>query len=81
MTDLFVDTARKLSETIYPTDIQKIECVIIPCANMYYELSCRDKSLKLLYEGVQLCEKYPNTDSYIRVNAELNEHIAFVKSN
>ena len=55
--------------------MRKIEEIIIPCANMYFELECYGKSLSLLYEGTRLCVSHANTDSYARVKQELCEHI------
>lgn len=74
-TDVFVENARELSEIIIPTDLQKIEEVIIPCANMFFELSCFGKSMSLLYEGTRLCAKHANTDSYARTRQDLCDHL------
>ena len=74
-TDKFVQKAQELSEKIIPTALRKIEEIIIPCANMYFELECYGKSLSLLYEGTRLCVSHANTDSYARVKQELCEHI------
>lgn len=74
-TDKFVQKAQELSEKIIPTALRKIEEIIIPCANMYFELGCYGKSLSLLYEGTRLCVSHANTDSYARVKQELCEHI------
>lgn len=75
LTDEFVKEARELSEIITPTDLQKIEKVIIPCANMFYELSCHGKCMALLLEGICLCTKHANTDSYARIKQELCDHL------
>ena len=74
-TDEFVKDARELSDIITPTDLQKIEEVIIPCANMFYELSCHGKCMFLLFEGIHLCVKHANTDSYARIKQELYNHL------
>ncbi len=73
--DEFIKDARELSEIIIPTDLQKIEDVIIPCANIYFELKCHNKSIDLLYEGTRLCAKHVNSDSYVRIRQELYEHL------
>ena len=75
LTDEFVKEARELSEIITPTDLQKIEEVIIPCANMFYELSCHGKCMALLFEGIRFCTKHANTDSYARIKQELYNHL------
>lgn len=72
--DAFIQKARELSDIIIPTDLQKIEDVIIPCANIFFELNCHGKSLALLYEGTCFCAKHANTDSYARIKQELCDH-------
>ncbi|MCD8049373.1 MAG: AAA family ATPase [Clostridia bacterium] len=67
--------AWELADAIIPTDLQKIEDVIIPCANIFYELWHHDRAIDLLYEGTRLCAKRPNNDSYARVKKELCDHI------
>ena len=74
-TDVFVKDARELSDIIIPTDLQKIEEVIIPCANIFLELSCHGRAMALLYEGTRLCAKHANTDSYARIRQKLCDHL------
>ena len=74
-TNVFVKDARELSAIITPTDLQKIEDVIIPCANIFFELSCHGRAMALLYEGTCLCAKHANTDSYARIRQELCDHL------
>ncbi|MBO5395525.1 MAG: AAA family ATPase [Clostridia bacterium] len=74
-TNVFVKDARELSAIITPTDLQKIEDVIIPCANIFFELSCHGRAMALLYEGTRLCAKHANTDSYARIRQELCDHL------
>ena len=74
-TERAVQKAQELSEKIIPTALRKIEEIIIPCANMYFELGCYGKSLSLLYEGTRLCAAHANTDSYARIKQELCDHI------
>lgn len=75
LADIFIKKAHELSDIIIPTDLQKIEDVITPCANIFFELRCYDKSMDLLYEGMRLCAKHPNADSYVRIKQELCEHL------
>ena len=74
-TDMFVKKAWELSNIIIPTDLQKIEEVIIPCANIFFELNCHDEAIELLCEGTRLCAKHANTDSYAHVRQELYNHL------
>lgn len=71
LTEIFVKNARELSDIILLTDLQKIEKVILPCANIFLELGCHDKSMDLLYEGICLCARHTNTDSYARIKRVL----------
>ena len=68
---LFMKQAWELSDIIIPTELRKIEEVIIPCANIFLELQCYKESALLLCEGIDLCVKYPNTDSYARIKQDL----------
>lgn len=74
-TDVFVKDARELSDIIIPTDLQKIEEVIIPCAKIFFELRCHGRAMALLYEGIRLCAKHANTDSYARIRQKLCDHL------
>ena len=74
-TDVFIKAARELSDIIIPTDLQKIEEVIIPCANIFFELSCYNRAMDLLYEGTRLCAKHANTDSYACIRQALCDHL------
>ena len=38
-------------------------------------MRCYRKSMTLLDEGIRLCTKHPNTDSYARIKQELCEHL------
>lgn len=74
MTETFIKDALELSNIIIPTDLQKIEDVIIPCANIYFELGCYEKAMALLYKGTRLCFKHINTDSYAIIRQQLYDH-------
>lgn len=73
--DFFVKAAQELSDIIIPTDLQKIQEVIIPCADIFFELSCYIKSMNLLYKGTRLCVKHLNTDSYAHIRQKLCDHL------
>lgn len=75
LADLFIKKARELSDIIIPTDLQKIEDIIIPSANIFIEASCPDRSMDLLYEGTRLCAKHVNSDAYVRIRQELYDHL------
>uniref|UniRef100_UPI004056FFDB protein kinase domain-containing protein n=1 Tax=Agathobacter sp. TaxID=2021311 RepID=UPI004056FFDB len=74
-TDVFVQKAQELSEKITSSALRRIEEVIIPCANMFFELGCHGKALGLLYDGTRFCADHANTDSYARIKKELCDHL------
>lgn len=74
-TETFVKDAQALSDVITPTDLQKIETINMPCANMFFELRCYGRAIKLLFEGIRLCVNHANTDSYARIKQELCDHL------
>lgn len=73
--DMFIKEARELSDIIIPTELQKIEDVIIPSANIFFELGCYGNAMGLLYEGTRICAKHANTDSYAHIKQELYDHL------
>ncbi|MCD8012904.1 MAG: hypothetical protein LUG99_06980 [Lachnospiraceae bacterium] len=75
LADDFIRDALNLSDIISPNDLQKIEDVIIPCANIYFELGYHAASVSLLYKGTRICERYRESDAYARIRQELCDHI------
>ena len=59
--------------------MERIEIFIIPYANMFLELGCYQKSLELLNQGIELCEKYRDMDAYNRIKANLQEYAMQVR--
>lgn len=72
--EVHVQKAQELSEVIIPASLRKIEEVIIPCANIFFELGCYEKAMKLLYEGTRLCVSHVNVDSYARIRQNLCDY-------
>lgn len=75
LTDMFVKEAWELSDITTPTDLQKIEEVMIPCANVFFELGAHEKSMELLCRGIRLCTDHANTDAYARIRQALCDHL------
>lgn len=75
LAERYIKEARELSDIIIPTDLQKIEDVYIPCANIFYELGCHRKAMDLLFEGTQLCAQHINADAYARTRQGLYDHL------
>ncbi|MBS7397739.1 MAG: hypothetical protein KIG32_04885 [Ruminiclostridium sp.] len=63
--------AREIFSKTVPTDLDEIDCVTIPCADMYCLWGCYQQSAKLLMEAVEICEKNEPVVPYIRKKAEL----------
>lgn len=70
----YLDSAYVLAKVILPNDLQMIESVIIPGANIYYEAREHKRSMRLLDKGIQMCAKKANTNAYDRLKQELCEH-------
>ncbi len=71
--------ARKISErTGYP-DLEKIDAIYIPGAEMELESAHFDRSLYLLQKGIAICEKHGDSIPYLRKKKELLEYILDVK--
>lgn len=72
------DTAIKktidFSQTIMSSEIDFIEGVIVPCANIYFEFGEYQKSLGLLNKGIQICAKHKNIDAYDRLTKDLQKY-------
>lgn len=71
----FITRTYKLSEEITPTDLERIDNVIIPCANMYFELKRYGHALELLFSGTLLCTEHANTNAYALRKQELCNHL------
>jgi hypothetical protein len=67
--------ADDLAEKIIPTDMEKIDRIIIPCANVFFELGNYKNALELLFKGTRFCHVHPAFESYARKKQELCDHI------
>lgn len=79
-TDCAVNNAIALAKEILPSDVDMIDGVIIPCANIYFELLCCEKSIEILQQGILICENHENIEVYERRKSELINYIKEVKS-
>lgn len=75
MTNSTVEKALELSQKIILSDFRRLEDVIIPCANMLFELQSYEKAIALLDSGAQLCNTHKNTDIYAEIKQQLCNHI------
>ena len=63
--------AREIFTKTAPTDLDEIDCISIPCADMYCLWECYARSAKLLMEAIEICEKNEPVIPYIRKKLEL----------
>lgn len=75
MTYSAIEKASELSQKIILSDFRRLQDVIIPCANMLFELQSYEKAIALLDSGAQLCNIHKNTDIYAEIKQQLCDHI------
>ena len=80
LTDEAIANSIELSKVVLRSDLDIIDCIIVPCANIYFELQCFDKSLDLLHEGIEICESHPNVEAYDRKVQQLQNYKEEVSS-
>lgn len=74
-TDSFIYLAKEISSKIATTDLEVIDKTLVPCANIYFELQCYEKSMKLLNEGIKICLEYEALEVYNRRRKELCKYL------
>jgi hypothetical protein len=67
----FMQKARDISSQTSETDLDNIDNMIIPCANILLEWEQFEASAELIVEGIQLCEKYESVIPYVRKKMDL----------
>ena len=67
----FMVKAREIFAKISPTDLDEIDCITIPCADIYCLWKRYAQSAKLLMEAIEICEKSEPVVPYIRKKLEL----------
>lgn len=74
-TDAVIYLAKELSSKIATTDLDVIDKTLVPCANIYLELQCYEKSMKLLNEGIKICLEHEALEVYNCKCKELCEYL------
>lgn len=74
-TDAVIFLAKELSSKIATTDLDIIDKTLVPCANIYLELQCYEKSMKMLNEGIKICLENDALEVYKRKSKELCEYL------
>lgn len=70
-TEEFIMKTSEIFAKTAPTALDEIDCISIPCADMYCLWECYSQSAKLLTEAIEICEKNEPVVPYIRKKAEL----------
>ncbi len=68
---VYISKANEISERINPTDLDEIDNMVIPSADMMCIWERYSFSAKLLMDGIQACEKNSSILPYIRKKMEL----------
>lgn len=69
--DLFCQSAAALVSHTCETELEYIDIIVIPHANMLAELNNPGKAKEVLSDGIQICDKYPEMLPYIRKKRDL----------
>ncbi len=70
-TRLLTARARELAETVFPTDLERVDIVMIPTANCFYYHGEYDAAAETLREAIAVCERYHDTFPYLDKRQEL----------
>ncbi|MGM9947089.1 protein kinase domain-containing protein [Floccifex sp.] len=71
-----IKQAEIIKEQIYMTDLEKIEELYIPSANLLYECGYDQEAISYLEQGIQICLEHKNVKSYVRLEKELRNYIS-----
>ena len=77
--DLFCKYADVLVNYTCETELEYIDIIVIPHANIMTEFGSLEKAMDILLSGVQICEKYPEMLPYLRKKEELARYLTEVK--
>lgn len=69
------EQARALAEKIAYPDLETIDAILVPGAEMELDFGCFDRSIALLRSGIRLCEEHGDAQPFVRKKQELLEHI------
>ena len=67
----YLTKAEEISKRITPTDLDEIDNMIIPCADMMCIWERYSYSVEFLMDGIKICEQKETTVPYIRKKMEL----------
>lgn len=67
----FMEKAKAISDKTAPTDLDEIDNMTIPCADMLCNWEEYSLATNLLLEAIQICEKNPSVVPYMRKKLDL----------
>ena len=68
-----------LDQHLYMTELENIQELYIPAANLLYELGKDKEAISYLEQGIQIGLEHKNVKSYIRLEQELKYYISEIK--
>ncbi|MDO4650899.1 MAG: hypothetical protein Q4B26_19860, partial [Eubacteriales bacterium] len=71
--------AKDIAQEISYPDLEKIDAILVPRAEIEVDFGHHDKSIEFLKSGIEICEKHSDSVPYLRKKAELLDHIQDVK--
>ncbi|OUP67227.1 hypothetical protein B5F13_00385 [Drancourtella sp. An177] len=77
--DFYCRCAKILVNDTCETELEYIDIIVIPYANIMTEFGSLEKARDILLSGIQICEKYPEMLPYFRKKEELNRYLTEVK--
>lgn len=75
----FCQQAEKIVRRTCATQLEYIDIIVIPYANMMAELMQLEKAAEILEKGIKICEQYPEILPYVRKRVELVRYIQEVR--
>ena len=69
--DAYIQKARKFAEKSDVSDLDLIDSILIPHANMLADLNMDEMSIDVLLNGIQICDNYKDILPYVRKEREL----------
>lgn len=77
--DFYCRCAEILVNDTCETELEYIDIIVIPYANMMTEFGGLEKAKDILLSGIYICEKYPEMLPYLRKKEELKSYLAEIE--
>lgn len=73
--EFYCQSAETLVNYTCETELEYIDTIVIPHANMMTEFDNLEKAKKILLDGIHICERYPEMFPYIRKKRNLYDYL------